>query len=202
MKQCIAVSCFLTMFSAGAPAEPDFTVRQVLDLFEGSLQTISSFDVRVECSRKFLLKTEAVQDLSRGNKRLLIKDIRELRPQEQPQILKKTYRQVFQQGRGRVETLEVDGKKTVEVTVYDGESQKCYQPLQKQGSIRNKATRLIEEGWDYHEAYDTVYGDFSILTCFRERKYNTKVRQEPNSPSLVILESPPDPNAQNKISYQ
>src|SRR5437667_11991181 len=106
MKQCIAVTCLFAMLSAVTAAEPDLTARQVLDLFEGYAQSISSFDVRVKCSRKFLLKTEAVQDLSGGNKRLLINDIRKLRPHDEPQILKKTYRQVFQQGRGRVEILE------------------------------------------------------------------------------------------------
>ncbi len=202
MKRPVVLLCSMVLFLAPARADSDPTVAQVLGLLDGALQSITSFDVRVDCSRKFLLKTEAVQELSPGKKRLIVKDIRKLRSGEQPQIFKKKYRQIFQEGKGRVEVLDVDGKKTAEITIYDGESQKSYRPAQKEALICHTITRLIEEGWDYREAYQTVYGDFGILTCFRERKYNTTVREDPDSPSLVVLESPPDPNAHNKISYQ
>jgi hypothetical protein len=44
----------------------EITVQQALSLFEGALQNIASFNVKVNCSRRFVLKTEAIVDSSPG----------------------------------------------------------------------------------------------------------------------------------------
>src|SRR6267142_2042280 len=75
-------------------------VTQALDLLEGSSQAITSFDVRVTCSCTYLVKVEGSAEVGPGKKAFKINRIRKLSPNEKPSVVRESYRQAFQDGKG------------------------------------------------------------------------------------------------------
>jgi hypothetical protein len=180
-------------------AQDKLNVKQALELLDGSLQAITSFDVRLNCSHKNLLQKETVVDVSEGRKRIVVKSSRKLYPNEAPKILRQSFREVYQRGKGRLEFTKGDYIKSPWRIVFDPETQKTYRPQENDATISSKPTELILEGWDYLEAFRSVHGSLPILVAFKERK-NAVINEGASSETLLVLESAPCLDAPN-VSY-
>src|SRR6516225_4858018 len=119
---CLRIVAFLLAlllpFWQGSVAAQNLNLRQILDLVEGSSRAVTSFDVRVNCSMQYLLRSERAEENVSGKKVLKVKR-RKLLPNETLGVIHQQYRQVFQGGKGRIEALDKEGRG--DITVYDQE---------------------------------------------------------------------------------
>lgn len=169
----------------------ELTVAQGLDLLEGSIQAIHSFDVRTDCSIKSFLKQERTKP-SPGKRDSSIISSRKLMSGEQPSVLRASNRQVYQRGKGRIEFFGPNNSPTT-VLVFDGEMQKSYDAAAGSALLRDVPHHALQEGWSYLEAYRNVFGVLPILHCFRERR-NVVVRVSKDD-SMIVFEAAPAPKA-------
>jgi hypothetical protein len=177
----------------GASAE-DPTVAQTLRLLEGALQSIKSFDVRLNVKTTIFIEEEYAEQPGDANNSLkapvLMKST--MLPPGQGKVQKKSYRQVFAQGKGRIEYLDESNGKPTAFQVYDREVARIWH-------IRN-ATATIEKpiypasgdlGDDYLDAFRDLYHRLPILDGLRQRKDVVVKAGAPGDPSIV-LETAPD----------
>lgn len=189
----LAMSVVLAVPSTASCA--DLTIQQSLEMLDGALQAVISFDLRVNSEARFLLKSEArKKDPSDPKPTLII--TRRLLPHEKPGLMSQSYRQVFQRGKGRIEFLGKDGKSVTNIMIFDDEMMKAVNHDSKTAMIRELPSQNGLVGADYLNTFRNVYGPFPLLTSLRQRR-NVVLKDMDNA--SVILETEPDPKA--KIEY-
>jgi hypothetical protein len=177
-------------------ASPELTVQEAVDLLDGALQSVKSFDVRVDCSITFLIKYEHSESVSNGKKMRVVRSRRKRRADEPPKVKRESIRQVFQRGKGRIEFLGKDSPSATKVVSYDDETMRSFSPGSRTLAIRDRPEHIAGfDGWEYLHTYRNVEGPIPLLHCLRERK-NVSIKQDARDDSLVILETPPCPEMQ------
>ena len=122
------VALVMLLASPVAVMADELTKDEVLALFEGAVGAIKSFDLHTTVTTRRLIITEAVVTKSPdGRRQMTVKSRRKLKPGEEPQTTQKQYRQLYLQGRGRIDFLEQGTGKAV--LVYDQEQQKLLEAV-------------------------------------------------------------------------
>jgi hypothetical protein len=188
----------LLPFWQGSVAAQNLNLRQILDLVEGSSRAVTSFDVRVNCSMQYLLRSERAEENVSGKKVLKVKR-RKLLPNETLGVIHQQYRQVFQGGKGRIEALDKEGRG--DITVYDQEISKFFHSKTNSAVIGQLPEGIVaDEGWDYLRTFRNIQAQYPILDCLTQRK-NVIVKEGGVDSSLVVVETSPDPKGTTKIPY-
>ncbi len=188
------ITCLLLPFLvcvSRASTDPDDAIR----LLEGAVQTIDSFDVQVDLTTRILMQSEMLKDRyvdENGRKRAALFRSRKLRPNEAPVIQRQRIRQVYQQGKGRIEFLGSSGNLD-QVFAYDGELAKSRDVKSAEASIRKPPLSVIIQGGDYRESYKSLIGRLSLLKCLQDRRSRDCVLvtgPTDNSPLLTVEAQP------------
>ncbi len=86
--------------------DQELTTAQALDRLEGAVQSVKSFDVKVDATMRWLIVTNtSVNKSERGREEVVVTSRRKIAPGESPQIHRARFRQVMQKGKGRIEFL-------------------------------------------------------------------------------------------------
>jgi len=190
---------FLIGSRLGFAAELD--ASRILNLLEGSIQSIKSFDVRLHTTLRFFIITERtdvkVQPTPGQKWPTVPLRKRMLGPTEMARTRAEHYRQCFTNATGRTEYLDQNGQPVTQV-VYDRETEKTHKPAQARAIIRAPVPSLVVEGGDYLESYRNLYGRVEVIRSFRQRK-NVHVSYGGPNGNMIILASdldlhPTDPS--------
>ncbi len=190
----VAVAVWVELFLAGwqSPA-PGADIKRVLAMLEASLESIRSFDVRLDVTQRWCVED---QWSGKGREATLVRRVK--RPS--PYVKQYAFRQVFQTGKGRIEYLDLGSGNPNRYTVYDGEVERTLNPAKGTGLIRPPFVRLTGEGMDYLTAWRNVYQRLSVVRCFRERKNVVLAAPGPDSREM-ILEAGPVIDTADDIAY-
>lgn len=191
------VISLVTVVTLGLPSLNHCTAQQptaqdVLDMLEGSVQSIKSFDIAIHATTKMYIITEGSWDLSEGRKEFVISNKRTLVAGEKPKTSQAFFRQVFQRGKGRIEFFDDERAKPTNYLVCDNETQKSWSPGQRIASIDRPHLTSVMVGMDYRECYLTLLGRAEIVKCLRPRR-NCKVERKTPDDPLIVLEAGPVP---------
>ncbi len=197
-----AVMSFL-LPSVALTARPSTDPDQAISLLEGAVQAIRSFDVRVEIRLRFLIQSELVKDryIDENNRvHFPVFKSRRLRPNEAPAMRHHYFRQVYENGKGRIEILEPSGTAN-EVRTDDGEIAVASDVGRSEAVIRKPSLNALLPGMDYRETYRSVMGSLSLLKCLRDRKPHdcvSVIEPTADSPFLTLQAKPlPEPWTQD-----
>src|SRR5579884_29536 len=180
---CLAILVILALHNIDHCMTQELTAQEALDMLEGSIQSIKSFDVTMMGTRQMYIITERSTKLTGGRKEFVISNRRTLAAGEQPKILRKLFHQVFQRGKGRIEFFNEGGDNTGNnYLVYDNETQKTWDPGQRIASISSSHLAPVMDGMDYRECYLTILGGAHLMKCLRQRKNCIVKRMTPNDP--------------------
>jgi len=174
--------------------DQELTTAQALDRLEGAVQSVKSFDVKVDATMRWLIVTNtSVNKSERGREEVVVTSRRKIAPGESPQIHRARFRQVMQKGKGRIEFLGDTFGSDSSSLVYDREMQKHSRPKERSLMIQDLSLAPIRDGMDYRTAYLTWIGPRLLVDCLRGRK-NVRLLHDN---SELVLEGPPDPAADN-----
>src|SRR5262245_41439294 len=112
----------LLFFCGPGPSQERLDPERAIALYEIEVQRVRSFDVTVAATMRIRMGTEQVAPAGKnedGTPRLPQLKLRKLRPGEEPQIRKEFSRQVYRQGKGRIELLDGPGGKPKQIVAYD-----------------------------------------------------------------------------------
>jgi hypothetical protein len=165
-------------------AEP-VSAAEAMDLLEGSVNGIKSFDVKLEVvKRTFIVREDSPKDKKEQIAKLVAA----------PQVSREKYRQAFRPGKGRVDLLSgTEGMTSPpHQLVFDQESAKLWRRDSRRADI-TAATFLTPGpfGTYYRESYATLVGSRSLLACLRQRQ-NVKLSM---SDGKVVLDASPEPGS-------
>jgi hypothetical protein len=183
----LSIGLLWLALTVGAKAE-QLTLDQALALLEGSLESIRSFDLRIDTKETFLLHWEAAGTNDKGH---MVSKSRRLLPGEFPRIKQQSSRQVVEQGKGRFEFLAEKGGQPNIIVVYDGEVERVFKPRESEAIVRSPAGSVVGTGMDYLDSYRNITSRLDMMKCLRERKNVVVKPAEPGS-AVVILETRPD----------
>ena len=187
---------FLVGVSRAAVSADESSVEQTIDSVDGAIQSVKSWDIRVQCTTEFFIKEDISREVSQGKGKLVTKSKRKYSPGEKHAGYIESYRQVFQRGKGRIEHFKpIEGQRTIggqpDALVFDGEMQKTFDEQTMSATIGMPKQRMVPgDGWDYLHVYRNIQGQWPIPIALRERK-NTTVNKLDSS--FVLLESAPCP---------
>jgi hypothetical protein len=177
------------VFALISPAE-EMKVERALELLEGATQSITSFDLAIRVTKTSTLKWTIVTDEKTGEKQEVC---RKLQANESPKTIQRYFRQVFQGGKGRIESLDRPmGKISGPVMVYDGETERVLDLRDNTGSIRSPNPEIVGQGEDYRSCFRSVAGRIGLLKFLRQRKDLTLKRDEMDQ-KLFVMETRPHP---------
>jgi hypothetical protein len=200
------ISTSLILFLVGVSRAPasaeESSVEQTIDAVDGAIQSVKSWDIRVQCTTQFFIKQDISAEMSQGKEIFVTKSKRKYSPGEKHTGFIESYRQVFQRGKGRIEHFKpIEGQHSIggqpNTLVFDGEMQKTFNDQTMLATIGMPSENMVpSDGWHYLQSYRNIQGQWPIPLAFRERK-NTTVKKLDSS--LMLLESVPCPGT--KVSY-
>jgi hypothetical protein len=139
-----------------------------IDILEGALASVRSFDVKVTLTRRlFIVAEPGTGGDSRKKRDRTPSKAKVVGPDEAP-ITRTMYRQVYQAGKGRIETIDPATRKTTSHLVYDTNTQKSWEPERSSGQMRGGSGSL-PDGHDYLSNFYYGFGRAPLVRCLRER---------------------------------
>ncbi len=176
----IAGVCALLL--PGRVGAQDLTVARALEMLDSGLQAVKSYDVYVVCTSRLWLNSEMAGE---GRAAKLVRTTK----RQEPVTTEEYFRHVFQNGKGRVETLDGPAGEPVAVTVFDGEAQKYYDPEKKESIVRHVFDGMFF-GTDYLTTFRNEKHRVSYLEYLRKRqRYNLQLKEA--TAERIVLESAP-----------
>lgn len=178
---------------ASAPAAEELSVQQVLDLLDTATKALRSYDVYLQVTETYLVRSERVKITTKDGKEVEVTRPRDLLPGEGPLVEKFAYRQVLAQGKRRIERIDPATGKASSTTVADGEVERSLNPEAISGYLGPMPRQFVSEGSDYSTFYRNEFGDRDLVEILRSRK-GTRVIPDPapgKQPRLVLY-SPPE----------
>ncbi len=170
--------------------------EKALETFASAVEGVRSFDVTVTATMKILIGT--VKDGDRYK-------ARKLQPGEQPRVRTEYSRQVYDQGKGRIEILDRAGGKATMVIAYDHQVGKAHLVKEKAAAIDRSIRSTELDGGDYRDTYRTIFGGIpfgDLVRCFRERKgYVAITSPTATNPLLTLQANPVAPNDPRDVTY-
>jgi len=183
----ITLACLLQQ---GRSEGAELTAKQAVDLLENAIQSIKSFDVKIETiTRRFILVDGETRISPQGKKEFNIKSRTKIPDGEMPPATSERFGQLFQGGKGRIDDFGDKGEVLPKSSVYTPSYFKTWNPMRHEASIQNPVLAQTQDGKDYRTSFATVIGSVNLIKCLRERT-NVKLAGQNGE---VTIEAPPEP---------
>jgi hypothetical protein len=181
--------------SSAQDQESPPTPKSAIALYHAGSAAISSFDVYFTVESRHLLidvePTSPLEGVAQGARKR-----RKLKTDEKPTVERRFYHQLYHARKERLEILDGPRGKAVEVIACDGQLERVLTVAQRNGQLRYPDL-VNEEGMQYRDLYQTLYGGVRISTVLQERPnwICQLVKTKPDSVPDLMLASAALPQA-------
>ncbi len=178
-------------YAGGESVSADNAMR----MYEAATNRIASYDLYLTDEITKLVRTERVGTPGAPDYR--IASARPYREGEAPKPSRRFYRQTYQAGRIRIDTLDGPGGAVIHSIASDGETEKAFDAKGRTAAFRPVKLEWFTRGTDYRCSFLNFLGNIPLIGCLRGRT-NVKCWMEDG---LCHIESEGQVGARSRLPH-